>query len=366
MNKFFLPTQFYFGKNCVLLNSDIFKDSQKKAFIVTGKNSAKLSGALDDVLKAINSNNYFIFDKVTENPKLTTVIDGTKEFINKNCDYIIAIGGGSPMDCGKAISISVTNKTENLFNSNLLKDPITLIAIPTSSGTGSELTKSSVINDDINSKSKRGITNDLIFPKYSFIDPTYTISLNKKVTIDTTIDALSHLLEGVYSVNRNRLLYPLIIDGIKNIYKYLPMTIKEPKNYFYREKLSLASLYGGIVIAQSGTTLQHSIGYQLTYKYNVSHGLSNAIFMNEILDLYYPEIKDELDYILNETSIFKEDLIKFFKTYTNEYNKFTINSKDLDSIIQSVLQAPNTKLSPIKISEDIVKSIYKKLFDIAD
>lgn len=364
MYNFFLPTTVFFGKNCVSLNTDVFRYLNKKFFIVTGKNSASLSGALDDVLNTL-TNNYFIFDEVTENPTLSTVLKGAKSFIDNNCNFIIAIGGGSPIDAAKAISICAINNTENIFDSDSIKTTIPLIAIPTTSGTGSELTKYSVINEDLFSKSKKGISNNLIFPKYSFIDPKYTISLNKQVTIDTAIDTLSHLLEGVYSINRNILTYPFIIDGIKNIYKYLPFSLREPENYFYREKLSLASLYGGIVIAQSGTTLQHSIGYQLSYKFGISHGQTNAIFMKEILDLYYPNIKNELDYILSEASIKIEALIEFFKVYTAKYNGVNINSTELEQIIKSVMGAANTKLSPIIVSEKIIKNVYEKLFKIS-
>jgi alcohol dehydrogenase len=362
MNLFFMPSKLVFENNAIINNKNILANFGKKALIITGANSARISGALNDVLNVLEYNKitYSIYDKVSENPLLSNVID----FKNKveAFDFIIAIGGGSPIDFAKALSVSLANNLENVFEIEKISKAYKIIAVPTTAGTGTEATKNSVINDDVFTKRKKGFAHDCIFPSLSFIDPKYTLTLNKEITSDTAIDALSHLLEGIYSKNTSTLVYPYIIEGIKNIIKYLPLCLKDLSNLKYREKLSYAALYGGIAIAQTGTTLQHSIGYHLTYKYNISHGKTNFIFMKEIFNLYYEIISNRIDYIFDNIGITKEEFFYFLDNIDCSIEKQNY-SFEFDNIISSVFKASNTYLSPIDLNKEIVLKLLNKVLN---
>ena len=259
----------------------------KKALLVTGKNSAQKCGALADVQKVLAELKIdsVLYDKVSENPVLETIIDGAEFFTKNNCDFLIGIGGGSPIDAAKAIALTAANKLDinSIYDTSAFKKTYPLVAIPTTSGTGTEATQYSVLTDAATQK-KAGFGHDLAFPVLALVDPKYTLTLSQSVTLNTGIDALSHLLEGIYSNKRSPLLYPLICQGISLIYNNLSNVLDNPSDLDGRTALSQASLYGGITIAHTSTTLQHSIGYPLTSVLGVPHGLANGIVMQQIMD----------------------------------------------------------------------------------
>ncbi|MEA1987066.1 MAG: iron-containing alcohol dehydrogenase, partial [Candidatus Marinimicrobia bacterium] len=231
MYNYFMPTNIFFGENSLKENLISKLNSDNKILIVTGKNSAKISGAQSDFteLLELNKIEYKIFDKITENPKLETVHEGANYFLQNNCNMVIGIGGGSPIDSAKAISIISANKFTNkeFYDSEKIQKVFPIIAIPTTSGTGTEATQYSVITDTKKNR-KAGFGSPIMFPKYSFLDPKYTISLPKIITRDTAIDALSHLIEGIYSNKRNKIVYPLIYNGVKLIFELF--TCERKKN----------------------------------------------------------------------------------------------------------------------------------------
>jgi len=201
-----------------------------------------------------------------------------------------------------------------------------------------------------------------MFPKISFIDPRYTRSLDNRITRDTAIDALSHLLEGIYSVKRNKIIYPLIYKGVSLIYSSLIKTIDEPQNLVLRGNLMQASLYGGIVIAQTGTTLQHSIGYPLTVEFGTSHGLANGIVMKEIMELYCKDkiIANEIKNLFNYLKIKQDD----FYNWLNKFN-MKMENRLSDAFIkaksQEILKSRNMQATPGSVSLDDIESILKRI-----
>ncbi len=247
-----IPTEIIFGHKCVSEKGNLIKNYGTKALIVTGKNSARVSGALEDILEVLEAiqMEYVLFEEVIENPEIEIINKGITICQEFQCNLVIAIGGGSPIDAAKAISIgsasNITGTDLFIVTNHIKAHPI--IAIPTTSGTGSEVTQYSVLTDAQNKK-KAGFGSKLMFPSIAFLDSSYTLSLSVRVTRDTAIDALSHLLEGLYSKLRNPLFYPLIYEGVKLIYKNLEQTLHNPSDIQLRTKLMQASLYGGMVIS---------------------------------------------------------------------------------------------------------------------
>ncbi|MEA1973256.1 MAG: iron-containing alcohol dehydrogenase, partial [Candidatus Cloacimonadota bacterium] len=310
MLRYFMPTEVFFGENSLEKHFEKLDRLGKRAFLVTGKSSAIKSGVLDDLIPLLKKHkiDYEIFSEIMENPELKT-IHIAKEIVQKfNPDFIIGIGGGSPIDAAKAISVCAANNfvTDEFYSSKNIKTAIPIVAIPTTSGTGTEVTPYSVVTNTETMK-KAGFGNPLIFPKISILDPKYTVSLPEKNTRDTAIDALSHLLEGIYSNKRNVITYPMIFEGIKLIIENLEISLKKPHDINSRRNLMLGSMYGGIVIAQSSTTLQHSIGYPVTTELGITHGNANGMVMEYIMELFYNDVKNDIDNLFEFLQITKQD-----------------------------------------------------------
>jgi alcohol dehydrogenase len=359
----YLPSRIFFGANALQNAEAYLIRLGTKPLIVTGKNSAKLSGALDELIPVLKKNNagYAIFDRVQENPSWDTVREGAKFLKDSQCDYLIAIGGGSPLDAAKAMALITANNLieEDKITPDKFSHTFPLAAIPTTAGTGSEVTQYSVLTD-ASTGIKAGLGTDLAFPKLAICDPRYTLSLNNTITLYTAIDALSHLLEGIFSNKRQPLLYPLIQAGIDAIMKNLEIALNSPSNIQARTNLMQAALYGGITIAQTGTTLQHSLGYPLTTHFGIPHGLSNGIVLKQVIELYYPYLKPELDNLFLSLNITRKDFEEWLEKFPLKV-ELELSDEFIESQIPIVLASHNMANNPLTVTAEDIRKIYKNL-----
>ena len=180
------------------------------------------------------------------------------------------------------------------------------------------------------------------------------------MTLHTALDALSHLLEGLYSNQRSPIVYPFIYKGIASIMKFLPIVLSEPENYLAREELMRDALYGGMVIAQGSTTLQHSIGYPLTSFYGIPHGLANAMVMEDIMELYYPAVQQELDDLFSYLQISKDDFYTWLKSLPFE-RKIDFSEDFIDKAIPQIMSSRNMALNPLPVTEQQVRTLLENL-----
>lgn len=360
---FYLPTRIYFGSGALQNAEERIFNLGSKPLLVTGRQSAKASGALDDVTKLLQ--NFAIpfahFHEVSQNPDLDTIMAGARLLRSEGCDYVIAIGGGSPIDAAKAMALVAANGLERsqIYQVELFRYGLLLVAISTTSGTGSEVTQYSVLTNP-DTGVKAGFGHDLAFPRLAICDPVYTHSLGYEVTLNTALDALSHLLEGTYSNKRQALADPLIHAGAKDIFENLKTVLENPVHASGREKLMRASLYGGITIAQCSTTLQHSLGYPLTSKFGTPHGLSNALVMLPVMKLFYPARKAELDTLF---ATLNTD-IDGFAAWLQSLDLPPAPQLDDDFIaksVQEVLASRNMANNPLEVSAHQIQRIYQEL-----
>ena len=360
---FYCPTRIIFARNAVQKAKDHIASLGKRALIVTGKNSAEQSGALADVISVLTESgiSYVLFDSITENPSLDIVMEGKSAFLQNECDFVIGIGGGSPIDSAKAISLASANSLgrDELYNTSAFKKAYPVLAIPLTAGTGTEVTQYSVLSDPL-TKKKAGFGSDLAFPVLAVLNPKYTLTLPPKVTLHTALDALSHLLEGLYSNQRSPVVYPFIYKGIASIMKFLPLVLSQRENYLAREELMRDALYGGMVIAQGSTTLQHSIGYPLTSFYNIPHGLANAMVMEDIMELYYPAVHQELDDLFSYLQISKDDFYAWLHSLPFE-RKIEFSNDFIDKAIPQIISSRNMAFNPLLVSEQQVRNLLENL-----
>jgi len=289
-----MPVKVFAGENCLLKNGAALKGLGKNAFIVTGKHSAKASGALDDAFKALGANGQGgeVFDGVMNNPTTDCAKEAAAACKKAGCDFVLAIGGGSPLDAAKAAAVLAVNdiSIEQLFNKEFAA-ALPIIAVPTTAGTGSETTPYSVLIDTTGERlKKRSVGTPDLFPRIAFLDARYTQSLGKSGTIHTTVDALSHAVEGLISVRANPVSDGLARESIALIAGCLGELADFPADgkalsLRTREILLTASSIAGMVIAQTGTTAVHSMGYMFTLAWGTDHGRANGLLLAEYLKI---------------------------------------------------------------------------------
>lgn len=360
---FYLPVKIVFGTEALESSAALIGRMGSKAFLVTGRNGARLSGALEDVTRVLKrlGIDWQVYDRIEENPAMAAVIEGAKVLARSGCDFLIGIGGGSPIDAAKAIGLAYANQLsrEELFQTEKFKRNLPLVAIPTTSGTGTETTQYSVLTD-LRRRQKAGFGSDLAFPALAVCDPRYTLSLGEKVTLHTAIDALSHLLEGIYSKRRETLLYPLIRKGVKAIVENLPTALSQPGDLPARTELMRASLYGGMTIAQTSTTLQHSIGYPLTSNFGVPHGLANGIVMKRIMELYRPAVAGELDSLFRSLELSREDFFAWLDGFGLKTG-LELTEEFIEAHIEEVMNSRNMANNPLRVEPATIAELFRSV-----
>ncbi|MBR5047338.1 MAG: iron-containing alcohol dehydrogenase, partial [Eubacterium sp.] len=286
--RFYVPSDIYVEKNCVLNHSQDIVAMGRKAFIVTGRHSAKANGSLDDVLTVLTGADipYEIFDEVEENPSVETVVKAAARGKEFQADYVIGIGGGSPLDAAKAIALLIANPREDgscLYQTKKLAH-LPLVAIPTTCGTGSEATPVSVLTN--HAKQMKKSIPYKIFPALSLIDGKYLASAGKSLIVNTAVDALAHLVESYLNSKSN--LYNRLFSeyGFKLWAKNKEALVsEEPLKEDRYELLMLTSTVAGMAIAHTGTGLPHGMSYDLTYHYNVPHGPACGYFLAAYMEV---------------------------------------------------------------------------------
>jgi len=349
----------YIGNNIILKHSDLFKLGNK-ALIVTGKSSAVKSGALDDVLNVLKKQNveYIIYDEIKQNPSVSSCIQASK--LGKDCDFVIGIGGGSPLDATKAIAIFIPNQDlteEELYSKSWDNKPLDFMLVGTTAGTGSEVTKVAVLTDSNNKK--HSLNDNCMYAKYAFGDPKYTLTLDKDFTISTGIDAICHATESFFSNKATDESREYSIKAIKSIFPILisknnNLTIKE------REILYRGSIDAGYAINITGTTFGHNVGYYLTEEYNLPHGIACAIFLSDVIDY---QIKNNNDYA---NKFFKSInlTVSEFKDITTILPKtnITMSLKQIESILPRWMNNGSVKNTYGEMNIEDIKNILIKNF----
>lgn len=369
--KYYMPTRVIMGDNCIIENSDIFKTLGKKALIVTGAGSAKKNGSEKDVKAALDSAgiSYLLFDKVMSNPTISCVYEGASFAKENGADFVIAIGGGSPMDAGKAIALLAAQDIapENLFSGKYENKVLPMAFVPTTAGTGSEVTQYSILTND-KAQTKTSIASDLIFPEIAFLDPKYMEKLSVTTTINTAIDALSHAVEGMLSVRASVVSNALAAESISLIMGCVPELLKALKSGpeasldpTTREQLLNASLLAGMVIAQTGTTAVHAMGYSLTYFKDIDHGRANGILLGEYLKLIEKEKPNLAGRILD---LMKLPNAETFKELTNQLfgEKEFISSEEIMRYSKIAIGSKNITNCAVKPTEGEISEMYTKSF----
>ena len=284
----FMPTNVYSQENCVAAHGKELAALGKKALIVTGRSSAKKTGALQDVTAALESNRtgYVIFDRVEENPSIETVMQARDLAVAEQVDFCIGIGGGSPMDAAKAIALMAANPC---VGEEVLYDPkplchLPVACIPTTCGTGSEVTPYAILTRHA-LRTKKSISYR-IYPVLALLDARYLLTMPRIALVNTCVDALAHLLESYLNTKANELNRIYSRQGLQIWARFkdrLAENTVTPADYW---DMLHASMVAGMAITHTGTSLPHGLSYPLTYEQGIPHGRAVGLFLGGFVEQY--------------------------------------------------------------------------------
>lgn len=360
MFKYLMPTKVICGENSVKENaSELILGT--KCMIVTGKTSGLKSGALDDVASVLKDRGieYLIYDCIGNNPTIEECAEGGKKAREFGADFLIGIGGGSPLDACKAIAVYAVNDMEiyDIFKGDFKAKPLPMAAIPTTAGTGSETTPYSILTlHKINNK--QSFSHPDVFYKVAFLDGRYTVNLPLQIARNTAIDAMSHLLEGFTDKKSSPSSDYIALEGLRIIGKYVDNLRNGDFNTQICTDLLWAASLGGIVISQTGTTIVHSMGYALTYNKDIPHGMANGLLLGEYLERTKAVLPEKAR-LYEEAFGMSTDEIKAFLA---ECLPCDVKFDEEELIVWSEvsIKAKNVPVCPFDVTQQDEIDIYKK------
>lgn len=354
---FYMPVKVYAEDDCVKNHAAQLSSFGKKALIVTGRHSAKANGSLDDVTGVLDSAGikWACFSDIEENPSVETVMQARDMGVSEEVDFVIGIGGGSPMDAAKAISLMIRNRDQDesfLYDKSATTSVLPIVEIPTTCGTGSEVTAVSVLTRH-KLHTKASIAHK-IFADLALIDGKYLASASHRVLTNTSMDALAHLYESY--INSKATDYSrAIVDTGLSIWrrnKDIILGRREAVSADYTNLMN-ASMFAGMAIAHTGTSLPHGLSYALTYNTHMAHGKACGYFLPGYLREADAE---DVKHILTEADFSGIDDLE--KYYEATCGRDSVDSSVLELSVQDLLANPaKMQAAPFPVDEAVLRRI---------
>ncbi|MFL0167215.1 iron-containing alcohol dehydrogenase [Clostridium beijerinckii] len=380
--EFSLPRRTIIGDNALESSESLIKSLGKKAFIVSGKNVTRIGTVkvLTDCLDNLGIE-YEIFNDIIGEPTDLMIESGVKAYKNAKCDFCIAIGGGSPLDSGKAIAAmtKLEGSISDYMGKTIEGDFPPLVLIPTTAGTGSEATKFTVITD-----SKRNIKmllkGEALLPDLAVIDSKFSMTSPKSVTAATGMDALTHAVEAYTSRKANSLTDTFALSAIKRIFEFLPLVYKDGENKKAREEMAIAAYEAGVCINNSSVTLVHGMSRPIGANFHVAHGISNAMLIKECLSYVLDGSYERFGTIGRAINVAddkksdKEAAEAFLEKLTELCNiceiptlkEYGINKEEFNKVVDKMAQDAMNSGSPSNTIKEVKKedllTIYSRLW----
>lgn len=274
-------------------------------------------GVTDKVCDILGPENVRVFDGVSPNPDLSAIDEASANLRSDEVDRIVALGGGSTIDTAKALSVTLSESTSSFSLRGHFVDgaplptsaPLPVIAVPTTAGTGSEVTPFATIWDKEGDK-KLSLTSPAIFPQMAVLDPALTLGLPEDETVSSGLDALSQGLESIWNRNANPASLPIATRAVSLAVSTLPLLVEEPGNIELRSRMMEASLLAGIAISSTRTALAHSISYPLTAVHGVPHGIACSFTLPSLLEYNSKEDDGRFDQLVRALGLDSVNALK--------------------------------------------------------
>lgn len=371
--KYFLPVNIEFGSGKVAKAGELTKPYGKKALIVTGHSSAKKSGLYDKVKDSLKAEGIdsVLFDKVAQNPLTTTAAEGAAFAKDNGCDVVVAIGGGSIMDCAKAIAFLAVNDgdvSDYIFGKKASDTALPIILIPTTCGTGSEGNGIAVLTNPDNGD-KKSLRCNAIVAKVSIVDPECMMTMPKHVLASVGFDALCHNMEAYTSKIAQPFTDALSLYAVDLIAHNLVDVYKGTGSKDSLEKITLASTIGGMVINITGVTLAHGMEHPASGLKDIVHGKGLAALTPTIIEASYqgaPEKFAKLAKLFGGEKA--EDLAGKVRELLEDIeltctlSDLGIEEKDIPWMAENCMKvsAHSIANNPVVFSQEEIAEIYKK------
>ena len=362
---FELPVKIISGIDCIKKNKERLALGSS-ALIVTGRSGARLSGALGEVCSVLEelSISYQVLDTIAENPPLETCYEGGKLSSDISADFVIGIGGGSAIDAAKAVAAFATNQQitmDEIFSpQRRINRALPIVAIPTTSGTGSEGNPYSILSLPDGIRKKTFSAPDS-WPTVAFLDPRYTYSLSNEQTMSTALDAFAHSLESYLSPKSTEISAMLALYAANIIWHIIKDSPTEYTPQMH-EKLLCASCAAGIAISVTGTGFPHPLGYSLTMLDGIPHGRACAVFDGDYIEY-------------NMRTVAGAERLKKFAAHLGERIEviakrlpllaaidLTLTDGEIAEHVDLICDAKNYQNSPYVISKEEMIEIYRSHF----
>lgn len=297
--EFTIPRRVVYGTGCLERLGEIAPQYGRRGLLVTGKGSARKSGALDRVISLLEEAGLRVFpyEGVEADPSIQTVDRGASMARDAGCDLVVGLGGGSVIDAAKAISGMVTNGgsvRDYLEGVKEITVPsLPYIAVPTTSGTGAEATKNAVLTNREEGY-KRSIRHFNLIPDSAVVDLELTLGLPPRITASTGLDALAQLVEPYVSKRAQPMTDMIALEGMRLAGRSLRRAVAEGGDLSARSEMSLASLLSGMALANSGLGLAHALSHPLGARFGVPHGLGCGLFLPLVMEFNMPSCVSRL------------------------------------------------------------------------
>ena len=294
---FELPTKIEYGVGAAKSLVDVIKNENFKNLLLVTDKGVLRSGLVKRVSDALDAHHlkWDVFDRVEPNPKDYNVEEGTETARRSNADCLVAVGGGSPIDCAKAIAVVARQGgavRDYEGPGKIGPDVLPLIAIPTTAGTGSEVTFSSVITDSAE-KFKFSIKDPKIAPRVALVDPEMTLTMSPELTAATGMDALTHAIEAFTAKAAEPLADAAALYAIELIAAYLKSAVTNGDNLEARAGMLLGSVLAGIAFSHSDVAAVHCVAEALGGKYDAAHGVCNAVVLPAVMEYNMDYCKEQ-------------------------------------------------------------------------
>ncbi len=361
-----IPTRLFFGVGSLERLGKFAGDLGKKAMIVTGRHSSKRTGLLyrvEEILKKAGVESV-VFDKVTPNPTDELVDEGSKMAKEEDADFIIGLGGGSSIDCAKAIAMTTSSGGKfwdyvSVGGGKKPKSALPIVAITTTHGTGTEIDPFAVITN-LKTKEKVGIGYDVIFPKFSIVDPELMLTLPKDQTLYTSMDAFYHAIETFISVHASVFTDMLALDAMRRVVTYLPLAYENGDDLNARTNLAWANTEAGITLTLAGASANHAIEHGITgFHPDIAHGLGLCMTGPNFLE----HIKD---HIVEKLAIVGKEVFGVYEREKEKASELAIMKlREFQGIFKL-----NRKLRECGVKdeelEDIAKVSYRAMYRVVE
>jgi alcohol dehydrogenase class IV len=380
LRKFVAP-EFVIGRDARLLAGRYAKNfGANNVLVVTGPNIIG-AGWVKDVTGSLDAEDirHTVFSDITPNPRDFEVMKGAELYEQSGCNAIVAIGGGSPIDCAKGIGIVVSNKKhilsfEGVDTVSIPSPPI--ICIPTTAGTGADVSQFAIITDTAR-RVKIAIISKKIVPDIALVDPVPLTSLSPALTAQTGMDAITHSVEADVSNASSPVTDTLALQSISEINSFLLKAQKNPANIEYRNQTLLGSLLGGLAFSNASLGAVHAMAHSLGGFSDLPHGACNAILLESVIDYNFDACPERYEAIGNTLNVNSDGLshnaikmkllsaIRSLRETLGEIETLSdmgVMKKDIPELAKKALRDPCLATNPRKVTLGDIERMYEHAF----